>query len=104
MSRRPGIGKQYYDDNLEKIYDKQEIFISTLRGGLKVRPPSYFNRLYDIDYPEESGELKETRKEMAKIAIERKLDSSGYENVFQLLEAEEAYALERAESKRRCIE
>lgn len=65
MSRRPGIGRKYYDDNRDKIYERQEIFISTPKGGLKVKPPRYYDSLYDIDCHDEMERIKKARQEMS---------------------------------------
>lgn len=72
MSRRPGIGRPYYDDHGE-IYDSSYINVSTPNGGLKFAPPKYFDRLLEEDDPEKYLELKETRKAMAQAAQEAKL-------------------------------
>lgn len=63
MSRKPGIGRQYYEDHKEELYNKDEILIKKYGGGiLKVRPPKYYDRLYDIEYPEKMEEVKQKRK------------------------------------------
>lgn len=65
MSTHPGIGRQYYDDHRDEIYSTQAINISTPKGGRKIRPPAYYDRLYDIECPDESAEIKETRIRLA---------------------------------------
>lgn len=47
MSRRPGIGYKYFEEHTKDIYSNQEIYISTPTGGKKIKPPKYFDRLYD---------------------------------------------------------
>lgn len=64
MSRKPGIARQWYDDHPD-CYDYEYINISTDKGGKKFRPPKYFDKLYDVDEPEKSAELKAIRKKMA---------------------------------------
>lgn len=64
MSLKPGIGRMYYDTHPE-LYQQEYIYVSTEKGGRKFRPPKYFDKLYDIDYPEEMARIKETRKLMA---------------------------------------
>lgn len=44
MSRRPGIGRQFYDDHPD-IFDSDFVHVSTFDGGKKFRPPKYFGRL-----------------------------------------------------------
>lgn len=75
MSRRPGIGRPYYDSNSD-IYDSAYIHVSTADGGLKFSPPKYFDRLLEEDDPEKYQELKVTRKKMAEAVQAAKLAST----------------------------
>lgn len=61
MSRKPGIGRQYYDDHPD-LYKYQSINISTEEGGRKFRPPKYFDRLRLQDNPDEYESLREFRR------------------------------------------
>lgn len=56
MSRRPGIGYQYFKDNFPKLKEKEHKFIhvKTLDGGKKFLKPKYFQKLYEIEYPLDS--------------------------------------------------
>lgn len=65
MSTHPGIARQYYDDHKDEIYENQEIYVSTKSGGRKIRPPAYYDRLYDIECPDQMAEIKELRLELA---------------------------------------
>lgn len=65
MSRKPGIGRQFYDDNKMKIYKNDEMFIAQDGMALKVRPVSYYDRLFDQDEPELFEEIKQRRKFLA---------------------------------------
>lgn len=76
MSRRPGIARQYYDDNKEKIYETMEIFISDEKGSRKLYPPRYFDRLYDVDYPSDFERIKKDRVEFAKMRKELELQNT----------------------------
>ncbi len=64
MSRRPGIARQYFDDHPD-IYDFDFINVSTKKGGLKFRPPRYFDKLYDLEHPDEMQRIKDIRQKMA---------------------------------------
>jgi len=66
MSRNPGIGKNYYDNHKEEIYNTDEIII--LKKGLptKIKPAKYYDKLYDIENPEHMEEIKKQRLEIAK--------------------------------------
>lgn len=100
MSRRPGIGAKYFEEHGEEVYINQEIFLHNNKGGLKVRPPAYFDRLYDIEHPEEMEKIKEERKAMAEEANRLKLEKTDL-NLFELLEVEEKYFKERIKSLKR---
>lgn len=100
MSRRPGLASQYFQEHGEEVYINQEIFLATAKGGLKVRPPAYFDRLYDIDHPEEMEEIKRARKEMAENANRLKLEKTSL-NLFELLKVEERVMKEKLSSLRR---
>ena len=87
MSRRPGIGRQYYEDHPE-VMDFTSINIPTADGGKKVPIPKYFLNLYDVDQPEQSAKLKEIRKRMAQITADMKLERTDldYESYLQVVE------------------
>lgn len=46
QSRRPGIGRQYYEDNSEEMFDRGRRYIATANGSIEIRPPRYFKKLY----------------------------------------------------------
>lgn len=64
MSRRPGIGRNYYERNNYSLFTGDFIYIATPTGGKKISTPAYFNRLLDNDDPDLSKQLKEHRKEV----------------------------------------
>lgn len=64
MSRKPGIARQYYDDHPD-IYEYDYINLSTDRGGRKVRPPRYYDKLFDLEQPEKLAEIKIIRRRQA---------------------------------------
>lgn len=65
MSRRPGIGRDYYDEHRDELYQKKYINLSTEDGGRKIKPPKYYDYLYDIDCPSEMYEIKQLRQHFA---------------------------------------
>lgn len=73
MSRNGGIGKDYYLENKEKIYQNDEIFIRKSNGLEKIKPSRYYDKLFDIENPERMSEIKEERKKAAMIAEEAAL-------------------------------
>lgn len=62
MSRKPGIAKEYYDKNKEKIYENDEIIIPKRDRSLKIKPPKYYDRLYDIENHDMMEEIKLNRR------------------------------------------
>lgn len=65
-SRKPGIAYQYYKDNADTIYEFDQLpIIGGKHQVIKVHPPSYFDRLFDVDNPEEMSKIKERRQDKA---------------------------------------
>lgn len=62
MSRRPGIAKPFYDKYQEDIYRFDSVL---LPGGSEVKPPRYFDNLFDIDHGSSLQEIKDRRIESA---------------------------------------
>lgn len=99
MSLKPGIGRMYYDTHPE-LYEHEYIHVSTDKGGRKFRPPRYFDKLFDIDYPEESALMKQDRRARAEEAKRLKLDKTDL-SYLEMLEVEEQSALGRLASLQR---
>lgn len=57
MSRRPGIGRIHYDRYYKDIYSIDGV----VRNGLKLRPPKYYDKLYDAQFPQKMKEVKDKR-------------------------------------------
>lgn len=63
MSRDPGIGRQYYEMHKESMYRNDELYVPQLQTVAKLKPPRYFDRLYDLDSPEALQAVKDRRRE-----------------------------------------
>lgn len=61
MSRRPGLGRSYYDEHKESIYRFDRISLPVSDGFKEVRPPSYYDRLFDVDDPDVMAATKAAR-------------------------------------------
>ena len=79
MSRRPGIGREYYELNKEKIYKFDEIILKTDDGGKIVKPPKYFDDLFEAECPDAYKEIKERRQETAQAIRLSKLSRTDLE-------------------------
>ncbi len=100
MSRRPGIARQYYDEHGKDIYDHAYINVSTPKGGRKFKPPRYFDRLFDVDYPGALDELKERRKRNAQAVLEGKMKRMNLDPP-EILKVEESAFMNKTKKLRR---
>ena len=71
MSRKPGIARQYYDDNRNDIYRFETIYIGDKDGSHRIRPPRYYDKLYDLECPDDFKRIKDKRYAAA---LQRKSD------------------------------
>lgn len=100
MSRRPGIGKTFYEKNKDKIYETDEMFIKNAKGVQKVKPSRYYDKLYDIDEPEKMAAIKEARKKAAEEAekireSESEFDKLEYLQIKENIKEEQIKRLKR---------
>lgn len=100
MSRRPGIGRQYYDEHKEELYITQKITLANNNGGFTASLPKYYDRLYESEHPDEMKEIKERRMDAAKSALDQKLMQTNLK-LAQYLEVEEANFKNRIKSLKR---
>lgn len=62
-SNKPGIGREYFEQHKNEIYSNDTIKVKKYGGGLlELRPPKYYDNLYDIENHEELEKIKERRK------------------------------------------
>ncbi len=59
MSRRPGIAHDWYNTYKDDVYPHDYLVI---RNGKKIKPPKYYDSLYELDNPEQHANVKENRK------------------------------------------
>lgn len=78
MSRMPGIAYKYYDEHKNEFYKNDEIVISVRGKARTIKPPRYFDKLYDIDCedPFIMQEIKQKRSESAKMSIKQQLQKT----------------------------
>mgnify|MGYP000564631273 CR=1 FL=1 len=70
MSRKPGIGRLWYEKWKNDIYSRDDFTIN----GTKHIPPRYYDKQYSIDNPEHMDIIKESRiqKALSKITFDYK--------------------------------
>lgn len=88
MSSKPAIGRRYFEEHGKEIYDQWNMLVPGLDRPLRVRPPKYYDNLFDIENHEELCDYKNVRKKAAEDAITAKMLQTdlSYE---ELLKAEE---------------
>lgn len=59
VSRMPGLGKEWFERFGERAYARGFLYMN----GRKVAPPKYYDRLFEIDHPEEFAKVKELRRQ-----------------------------------------
>ena len=78
MSRRPGIAWKYYDENKDKFYETDEIVMS-IRGKVRtIKPPRYFDKMYDLENedPFIMADIKKKRAESAVESMKQQLEKT----------------------------
>lgn len=65
MSRKPGLGKDYFDVNYEFVYSTDEIVLPGHDGAFIVKPPSYFDYLCDKNDFSFIDDVKQARRDVA---------------------------------------
>ena len=59
MSRKPGIGKQFFDDHPDIVL--REYYLSTDEGARKLQSNRYYDKLFDLEYHDDLQWIKEDR-------------------------------------------
>lgn len=88
MSRKPGIGRTFFDDHKDSIYEFDSIIQRSPDGGRKAKPPKYYDSCLEKENPELYKRIKQMRKECAEYAKEMKLNRTDldYESLLQVEE------------------
>lgn len=103
MSRRPGIGSDYYEDHKSEIYEYDQVVLRSPDGGRKAKPPRFFDKRLEMEDPILYNQIKQNRMECAKHARIAKLMKTDktYED---LLETEERIMMSRIKALKRDLE
>lgn len=97
MSRRPAIGRRFFEDHFDELYGNDFVSIATAEGGHKVRPNRYFDKLYEKLDPDKYSSIKQKRSDFAKVTSELKLARTD-KSYLSLLQAEEDNLIERIQT------
>lgn len=92
MSRRPGIGKNFFDKYKKDIFSEDFVIIR----GKKMKPPKFYMGQYEITDPEKAKKIKAKRKNLA----EKQKDENNHER----LKVKEYISKERAKQLKRKYE
>lgn len=57
MSRRPGIGATWFEKYASDVYPGDFVVLN----GKKMRPPKFYDGLYELAYPEDMADLRKNR-------------------------------------------
>lgn len=91
MSRRPGIGREYYEANKDKIYRDDAMYVMIDGKVQAVKPAKYYDKLYDIDHHTELKGLKIKRTKAGELSLASELSKTDL--------TEEQYLIMKMESK-----
>ena len=89
-SRNPGIARDYYEKNKDQIYKNDQITIKTKKGLRRIKPPAYFDRLYEEENPKRMQEIKEERRKKQIQALKIKAQTTSLTR-WEQLQIEEDY-------------
>lgn len=65
MSRKPGLGRNYFEKHKDEIYTYDRIYLSDLMGGRSIKPSRYFDKLLETVEPERYNMIKAQRRALA---------------------------------------
>jgi len=91
MSRRPGIGREWFDKFKSDVYPGDKLVI---REDLICHPPRYYDNIYESENPGEMDEIKMKRRQLAKMM----------DDDYAVLERREKCKIKKAEKLIRPIE
>lgn len=66
MSRRPGIGKKWFEQFASDVYPSDFVVVN----GKKLKPPKYYDGLFEVEDPDAFNKIKGERRKSAKQHID----------------------------------
>lgn len=98
MSQKPAIGRQFFEDHESDIYEQYSFLVPNMDKPLRIRPPHYWDNLFDIEHHEELCDYKAVKKKAAEDAILSKMFQTDL-SYLELLKVEEENFLSKARNK-----
>ena len=89
---RPGLGRQFYEDNRDLIYEYDGVI---LPNGHQAKPARYYDKLFDLDHPEEMEKIRASRRRVADLVRFNKLKAAKLQNSDQLAKIRGLYLRQR---------
>lgn len=102
MSRKPGLGSQYYHDHPD-MYNSPLVSMPTVRGGIQFAPPKYIDSLFAEEFPVTFDEIQEIRTTAAKEKVKAKLRQTSL-SYSEMLAVEERNLKDKIKILRRNVE
>lgn len=84
MSLKPGIGRGWFEKYYKDVYPADVVI---MRNDLKLRPPKYYDKLYDLQDPSSYVKIKLRRKRLAAKNTDNTPDRLKVRENIQLLRA-----------------
>lgn len=85
MSRKPGIGMNYYQKNKFKIYENDSMIMKTVKGNTgSFKPPKAFDKLFKEEYPDQFEKIEKHRKKCAERSRRNSYRLSNYTDLERL--------------------
>lgn len=91
QSRRPGIGRQFYEERGEELMQTDVIYIPTANGSVSLTPPRYFRKLYRDDQPEKAERLAERHLKALEDNDDALIDLTDLDKEAQLIAKENTF-------------
>lgn len=95
-----GIGYDYYEKHKDEIYRTDQIMIKNNKGIHYVRPPKYFDNMYEKENPERMKEIKRLRKVMTIANLKVKAQKTSL-TAWEQLQVEQLYKDDQLKSLKR---
>lgn len=95
-SRNPGIARQFFEEHKDEIYNTDEIILNDgKKKVIKIKPPKYYDDLFDLENHSVLENIKKARKEQAEYSLAIQLGKTS-------LTLEEYLNLKRTNQEDKC--